>query len=181
MTAQAPKQAVYVHQLRASPQVEDELEWFFNRAESDMGVPSNFQLAPWRDGAMGQRTPEHTFHAARRHRRVRTWLKAIPDSDAGVLQCAYLHRPWPVALHGELGRLTGVVVRLACSLGRWPDDRAEQEATEMARAEWLVSTGSRLHADVAILRLRQEAEVRFVGALRAYTGARSRIQVGRWS
>jgi hypothetical protein len=153
----------------------------FNRAECDMGVPSNFHAAAWRDGAMRQRTPEHAFHAARRYRRVRTWLEAIPDSDAGVLQAAYVLRPWPAPLHDELGRLTGVVVRLACALDRWPEDRPAQELVEMARARWLLSSGVSLGSDATFLRLRQEADVRFVRAQRAYAAARSRIEIGRWS
>jgi hypothetical protein len=165
------KPSIGVDQLRPSWAVEDDLEWFFNRAESDMGAQSNFQAVLGRHRPM---TSEDMAEACHRHRRIRSRLKAIPDAEAGVLQAAYELRAWPVALYDKLGRLTGVVVRLACALDRWPDDRPSQQALEMVRAGWLLGQG--LHPSNATLsRLRQEATVRLTRAHAAF----SRVSVAR--
>lgn len=114
------------------------------------------------------------MRAAERHRVIRSHLKSIPDGDAGILQCAYAPRPWPVRLAKELGRLTGIVVRLSCDRGTWPEEHPRQLATDADSAE-------RLHAmlreggdeDRRVLRdLRRQAELRFAHALGKYTSAR---------
>jgi hypothetical protein len=45
--------------------------------------------------------------AAHRARRIRGSLRAMDSSDAGVLQCGYKLRAWPVVLWDECGRLPG--------------------------------------------------------------------------
>jgi hypothetical protein len=147
-----------------------ELDWFFNEMESSLGLHSNFMAMLGRDS---ERTFEDYVEAARRRRRIRDRLVLIPDSDAGVLQCAYEQRAWPDVLVRRFGRLTGVIVRLACALDRWPSDRALQRVVEMARAEWLVpecvaGVGKTLG------RLRTEAAARFSRASTAYEAARRR-------
>jgi hypothetical protein len=165
-----------VHTLRMTrPGVDRELEWFFNRAECDMGIRSNFLavLEGRHSGGDGP-TPEEAVTAAHSYRRIQTWLLAIPDSDAGVLQAAYEIRPWPSALYDELGRLTGVVVRLACALDPWPDDRKTQELVEMAKASWLEWECGRYrkYGFGPLARLRREGEKRFARAHHAYCAVR---------
>src|ERR1019366_6706158 len=84
-------------------------------------------------------TPEDFVEAAHAERLIRGWLRAIPSSEAGVLQAAYETRSWPRRLRDELGTLTGIVVRLACALDPWPEDRQSRELVEMVRAGWLES------------------------------------------
>ena len=171
----ASSRAPGVHMLRATPTVETELEWFFNRVECDMGIRSNFhavlsgQLAP-SEGV----TPEDAAEASYAQRRIRGWLLAIPDADAGVLKSAYEQRAWPGSLVDELGRITGVVVRLACALDRWPADPAAQRVVETARARWLASYCSkgRGRSFETLLTLRREGEVRFAKAHHAYAVVR---------
>ena len=158
-----------IHDLRPARAVEEELEWFFNTAESDMGAQSNFMAMI---GRATPRSPEDAVEACRRYRRIRAWLKAIVDSDAGVLQAAYELRDWPVVLQDKLGRLTGVVVRLACALDRWPDPRAAQQAREMIRATWLAADCSVLNPTFS--RLRGAAQVRFARAHLAYRTVRGK-------
>jgi hypothetical protein len=140
-----------------------------------MGVRSTFEAT------LGTRcpreaapSPEETVEAAHAYRTVRRWLQAIDDRDAGVLQAAYESRPWPVHLYDDLGRLTGVVVRLACVVGAWPADRRAQQAMEMARAEVLSSECFRCRgtSERPLVRLRHEAEKRFARARHAYAVAR---------
>jgi hypothetical protein len=168
----------FVHQLRPLPSVDEELDFFFNRAECEMGLSSNFEQALGPRSTAARRSPEDAAEAAHRYRRIRTWLKAIADSDAGVLQAAYELRDWPVALFDQLGRLTGIVVRMACALDSMHADRRLQQLIEMARARWLVSSGAPLRQNASLARLRREAEVRFVRALHAYNTVRGPVSWG---
>jgi len=122
------------------------------------------------------RTPEDHAVATRRHARVRAWLRAMPDRDAGILQCAYLPHPWPILLARELGRLTGIVVRLSCDRATWPEPRGEQLAVDAQNADRLVAmlqTGGA--AEKATLRgLAREARAIFARALGRYAAARGR-------
>jgi hypothetical protein len=98
----------------------------------------------------------------------------IPDRDAGVLQCAYAPRPWPVRLRKELGRLTGIVVRLSCVRKTWPGERGRQLAVDAENAEILhamLRAGG--EENVHVLRdLRREAQLELAHALGEYTLAR---------
>jgi hypothetical protein len=171
----AGSRAPAVHMLRATPIVDTELGWFFNRVECDMGIRSNFHAALSGELASSERvTPEDAAEALRAQRTIRGWLLAIPDTDAGVLQSAYEQRDWPASLVDELGRITGVVVRLACALDPWPADRAAQRLVEMGRAHWLESHCSkgRGRGFETLLQLRREGEVRFAKAHHAYAVVR---------
>jgi hypothetical protein len=168
----------FVHQLRPLPSVNEDLDFFFNRAECDMGISSNFEQALGPKSTWVRLSPEDAAEAAHRYRRIRTWLKAISDPDAGVLQAAYELRDWPVALFDQLGRLTGIVVKMACALDSLHAERRHQQLIEMARARWLVSSGAPLCQNESLERLRREAEVRFVRALHAYTVVRGPVSRG---
>jgi hypothetical protein len=161
--------------LRQRPAADVELEFFFNEAEVAMGIRSNYlrMLGPLLV-AQDHPSPEDAAEAAHAYRRIRGWLRAIPDADAGVLQAAYEVQPWPERLHGELGRLTGVVARLACALDPWPYDRRSQQLVERARAEWLsAQCGAGLTwSFVPLVKLRRAAELRFAKAHHAYQVAR---------
>jgi hypothetical protein len=168
--------------LAPSAAVDEELLWFFLAEDGDFASVSNFgrMLSPvTEDGEW--RTPEEHAAAMRRHCVIRSHLKSIPDGDAGVLQCAYAPRPWPVRLVKELGRLTGIVVRLSCDRARWPDARSHQLAVDAANADKLEAMlraggdeNRRLLRD-----LRREAELRFAHALGEYAAARRARSLSR--
>jgi hypothetical protein len=88
-----------------------------------------------------------------------------------VLQAAHVVRYWPAELHHELGRLTGVVVRLACALDARELDWEELLKVEEVRARWLI--GGR----ETLLRLRREATARYARAIRAYLVVRGEARV----
>ena len=158
-----------VGQLRPSLRIDEELDWYFNRAACDMGDQSNYLAMLGRNGpGSAIPSPEDAAEAAHRARRIRGWLAAMDPSDAGVLQCAYLLRAWPIALWDALGRLTGVVVRLACALDRLPEDRDELEFFETVRARWLAEECPCMSGDSTLTRLRREAQTRFARAHHAY-------------
>jgi hypothetical protein len=166
MTARPHDRAIALHTLRASPTVEAELEWFFTMAESSMGCRSNFaeaaaRVRPTEDPP----SAEDDAEAARHRARVRALLHAIPSKHAGVLQTAYEPRPWPLGLRDELGRLTGIVVRLACSEMGIPGDG---QRVEMLLASELERRRTAEPADDRTAKLRHRAERLFGAALRAY-------------
>jgi hypothetical protein len=162
-----------VRRLHAPPVADRELEWFFNAAEGDMGNRSNFCRAMGRNQLDADRgTPEDFAEAAHSYRSIRGWLKSIPDRDAGILQCAYEPRRWPRRLREDLGKLTGLVVRLTCACDPWPDDLKARELIEMTRAGWLESQPGEDRSDVSIVKLRREAEVLFAHAIHGYDRAR---------
>lgn len=149
-----------------------ELEWFFNRSESDMGLQSNFLAAFGRHGpGLRVPSPEDAVDAAHKHRRIRGWLGAIEETHAEVLRSAYEQRDWPPALWDEFGRMTGIVVRLACARDVVPTDRRAREVLEMDRAVWLASECHRAAIDPSFARLRTEAQGRLARANFAYTRA----------
>jgi hypothetical protein len=162
-----------IGKLRGSTAIDDELDWFFNRAECDMGNQSNYlaMLGPYGPGSAIP-SPEDAAEASHRARRIRRWLTSITSPDAGVLQCAYELRNWPVVLWDRLGRLTGIVVRLACALDGLPEDRDLQRVIETARAEWLAAQAPHTAVDATWNRLRREAEARFARAHHAYCAVR---------
>jgi hypothetical protein len=159
-----------IGQLRPKVSLDDELEWFFNRAECDMGDQSNYLAMLGRHGpGSAIPSPEDAAEAAHRARRIRGWLTAMESADAGVLQCAYELRAWPVVLWDELGRLTGVVVRLACALDALPQDRQAQRIIESVRAAWLAEQCAGATVDSTLSRLRREGQARFARAHHAYS------------
>jgi hypothetical protein len=53
------KRAPCIHELRPTRAIDQELEWFFNRAESDMGLRSNFLAS------IGVHTSGYALHEPR--------------------------------------------------------------------------------------------------------------------
>ena len=161
--------------LVPSARVDEELLWFFNAEDGAFASSSNFgRLLSFVADDGEWRTPEVHARAMQKHRVIRSHLKSIPDHDAGVLQCAYAPRPWPIPLAKELRRLTGIVVRLSCIREIWPVERPEQLATDAENAQMLYAMlragGDENHR---VLRdLRREAQAEFAHALGAYTLAR---------
>jgi len=172
---QASAPAPALGRLRPSPAIDEELRWFFHIEDGDPSSSHYGRMLPsvTEDGEW--RTLEEHAAAERRHRIILAHVKSLSDSDAGVLQCAYAPRPWPVSLAKELGRLTGVVVRLSCDATTWPEERGRQLAVDAENAEGLHAL-LRKGGDVnlRILRdLRREAEARFARALGQYVAARA--------
>jgi hypothetical protein len=160
--------------LTGEPLCARELEWFFNQADCDVGMRSNFLRVLGVEGEGDEPSMEAKAEAAHAQRRIRRWLRSIPDRDAGVLQCAYTNRPWPAKLQGELGRLTGVVARLACAAEAVGIDAVSLEKLEDVRAAWLAE---QCGADVRwrwspFEKLRLAADRRLTKARLAYAAAR---------
>jgi hypothetical protein len=113
--------------------VDEELRWFFSVHDGLRGSPFFEELAARRHPEV----PESDDHEARVYRQIRERLLGLSDHDAGVLKAAYTPRPWPPRLRDELGRLTGIVVRLASAETEWPSETSEQELREVKVAKRL--------------------------------------------
>jgi hypothetical protein len=102
------------------------------------------------------------------------WLRAMPDSDAGVLQAAYEPRPWPRRVRQEFKWLTGIAVRLTTDPATWPEKRELQLAEDAENAKILDEVcADRGPKQVALLQdLRRLAEARLAGAVRRYVEVR---------
>jgi hypothetical protein len=162
-----------IRQLRPNVGIDAELDWYFNQSACDMGAQSNYLAMLGLEGpGSAIPSPEDAVEAAHRARIIRDRLRAMRSGDAGVLQCAYELRAWPVVLWDALGRLTGVVARLATALDPQPEDHDALQAIEMARAEWLARECERAGAHRELTSLRRVAEVRFATAHRAYAALR---------
>jgi hypothetical protein len=160
---------------RPSETVDTELAWFFNAAEGELGDESNFgRLFSSVSNSGEWRTPEAHVEAARAYYRIRAWLRAMPDSDAGVLQAAYEPRPWPRRVRQELKLLTGIAVRLTTDPATWPERRELQLADDAENAKILDRVcADRGPKDIALLQdLRRLAEARLAGAIRRYVEVR---------
>ncbi len=167
---------VYLHHMRPSRAVDQELEWFFNSVESDMGLRSTFLASIGRHTAGSHApSPDEAVDATHAQRVIRRCLEAIEETDEAVLRCAYTQRDWPVVLWDQFGRLTGIVVRLACAHETVPEGERAQEIFEMNHAAWLASEIHRRVIDPMFLRLRTHAQGRFARATAAYARARGNV------
>ena len=144
---------------------DEELEWFFTMAESSMGVRSNFEASLRIQRHRRDRSESH-IEAASAHRIILERLRSMGHPHPGVLQAAYTARRWPVPLLVALGRLTGIVVRLAAAeLGLFDDSsaRAEDYAAHALLASLHYKEG-----EGEVLRLRDAAQTLFDDAYEAY-------------
>jgi hypothetical protein len=155
-----------------------ELEWFFTMAESDMGNRSNFMamLSHISPNLRDDDTVETRAEAAHASRVIRNRLRVIGDPGAGILEAAYAAKAWPVPLLEALGRITGVVVRLACATTDLPDDDAELNVLELRTSNRLAEALGGPGRD-QLAELCARASVLLRTAWRAYVQVRGGIQV----
>jgi hypothetical protein len=113
--------------------VDEELRWFFSVHDGTRWSPFFEELEARRHPEL----PENDVHEARVYRQILERLLGLSDHDVGVLKAAYAARPWPPRLREELGRLTGVVVRLASAADEWSSEKSEQDVLEVCVARRL--------------------------------------------
>ncbi|MGO8998006.1 MAG: hypothetical protein ACLQVI_32190 [Polyangiaceae bacterium] len=116
-----------------------ELEWFFTMAECDIAPRPPFAASLVRvpPNESEDDTIADRVEAAHAQRTLLRWIQEVGNHDAGVLKVAYMARPWPLLLREELGRLTGVVVRLGAAEIGLPDDDQELDTLEQRTADRL--------------------------------------------
>jgi hypothetical protein len=138
---------VLVGDLRAPSAAEAELDWFFTRAESAMGIQSNWGplmqaaltgvAAGWDpvDGGIDAR-----LEAAHAARVIRERMQRMAREDVEVLCAAYEARRWPVRVAAVLGRLAGVAVRTEEAQSGFAEASAMRRTSARTVAEWLEET-----------------------------------------
>jgi hypothetical protein len=114
------------------PELEALLGWFFSVDDGRCIKPYFDKLSERQLRAL--RGPDACEEQV--HRAIRRRLYSVSNHHAGVLQAAFGPRVWPKGLRRELGRLTGIVVRLACG-GHWPEETWDQYLLEMRVATHL--------------------------------------------
>ncbi len=155
-----------------------ELEWFFTMAECDIAPRSTFdaslvRVIPNESGDASEHIMEQRVEASHAQRTLLRWIQEVGNHDAGVLKVAYMARPWPLELREELGRLTGVVVRLGAAEVGLPDDDRELDTLEQRTATRLndaLACGAPLANHVE--RLRHKARPLLQRAFLAYVRER---------
>jgi hypothetical protein len=170
---------VYAFQLRPDRVAEKELDWFFNCAESAMGLRSNFW--PLRmmalTGVVGTVADpadidmEDRVEAAHAERIIRERLRRMPERAAGILYAAYEPKRWPSTLYDKLGWLTGIVVRLAMGQASVASDVENRAQYEHTTAGWLNQLVER-EGELSIQPLRNQAQSIYAMALRTYMRVR---------
>ncbi len=159
-----------------------ELRWYFSQAESSYGLSSNYEsfVDIALSGRVGRQlksadvSVDDRMDAAIAAGTIRRRLLAIPRREAGILQCAFGPRDWPLEIEKGLGPLLGVVVRLAVA-----GKRNRLPEGNITRLESVVATSlqNTFRDDPSRLkRLRGQAASLLVGALRAYADVRGRGQ-----
>jgi hypothetical protein len=155
-----------------SREAREELRWFFNEAESEVGVPSSFA------GLLGGASPasleatERRAEALHAARKIGERLQAVSVTDVRMLEALYTERPWPRALVRALGVLASPVAALV--VVRTEHLRALVAARTQAKtlAAWLEEL---LAADRdALAPWRPEAELACAMAVAAYERARGK-------
>ncbi|MGH7293718.1 MAG: hypothetical protein ACRELB_02240, partial [Polyangiaceae bacterium] len=148
--------------------VDDELRWFFSKHDGVWASPYHAEMEAQREPWLPDTDDGEAIAV---YWQIRKRLGRIGDPDAGVLSAAYAPRPWPRALRAELGRVTGIVVRLASAdSGEWPEERNAQDVLDVRvarRLEVALCNGGREVLDA----YRTPALVRLSRALSAYRTA----------
>jgi hypothetical protein len=134
-----------IDRLRASPEVEEMLDWFFTRAARDIGMGSNFDmLAQMAKMGISSGDPDanesrldRVRHAVHEYRKVRAVLSLLHAEDYQVLDARYEDRQWPVELVQAFGRSTGVAVRTPVARRLYLRDSEKKRARWESVSVWL--------------------------------------------
>ena len=168
-----------VGDLRAPSAAEDELDWFFTRAESAMGIQSNWcpLMAMALTGVRGTvQDPadvdvDARLEAVHAARVIRDRMQRMPREQAEVLCAAYEARRWPTRVAVVLGRVAGVAVRTDEARSGFAEATAMRRTAADTVAGWLEELlacgGLREIAPV-----KWAAQCRWVAAVRAYREVR---------
>lgn len=126
--------------LRPDPVTLTELEWFFTRAESDLGLRSNFLTGDTHGGDGGDVLVEaRRLAAVARERVCHAAFRRLRPGTQRTLADAFRPRQWPPQVQEAFGWLAGVVYRLPAAVEAYearkvPSDTLEQVASQRAGA-----------------------------------------------
>lgn len=173
-----------VERLRASPEIEDMLDWYFTRAGHDLAMGSNFemlaQMARMGLGGGGdadafETRQDRISESVHRYRQVRALLGCLTTENLDVLSARYELRQWPVELVQAFGRSTGVAVRTGVARRLYLRDSLKKRARWESVSVWLCGVVRRCERDtLAQVRLETEAyEARAIASFESIVSAAS--------
>lgn len=183
-----PRPPPSIDRLRASPEVEEMLDWFFTKSSHAMGMGSNYEMlanlaksgGPSR--AAGGKKPvvvddrqDRRSEAVHRHSHVRALLACLTAESLDVLTARYEARQWPIELVQAFGRSTGVAVRTAVARRLYLRDSVKRRARWESVSVWLCGVARRCEREtLAQVRLETEGhEGRAYAAFEAVVAAAS--------
>jgi len=156
-----------VDRLRASPEIEDMLDWYFTRAGHDLAMGSNFamlaEMARTGIGGAGDADAFEKRHdriaaSVHRYRQVRALLACLTAENLDVLSARYELRQWPIELVQAFGRSTGVAVRTSVARRLYLRDSMKKRARWESVSVWLCGVVRRCEREtLAQVRLETEA------------------------
>jgi hypothetical protein len=169
----------YVYEFRASPSAEDDLDWFYTRAASELGQRSNFFVMFTGGNAQpgSEVMSDVRIAAMSRQRRVWRRLTRVPYPLQQVLQARFEAREWPKEARQVFGPGVGVAVRTEAAKERFRRDAGKRRARAETVAIWLEGvcarskSGGRAERALAlevIVLVRAEAEALYRSALHAF-------------
>jgi len=151
---------------------DDELRWFFNDAEIEMGQPSVLAAAFSGRGSGSLEVSED--HAEARHSagKIKDRLQNIGVREWRVLEALYTDRIWPGTLVRRLGPVVGVVEGLVGVRAQYLHEHKAQLTTAPSTTAWLEELVVRCSRD--LVAWRKDAFLACERALEAYELARGR-------
>jgi hypothetical protein len=161
------------------PMLEEDLQWFFNQSESDMGMRSTYPAMIRRLRLCGASTSRESyemsevmFDAARRARRIKRVLDQLDTRTLITLRCAFHTEPVPELM--AFGLLAGVALHSTVS-----GEEHVRSGTKRPIAEWLARLPLRRKDDPdaqrALVRIHKDAEKRLAAAMSAFLEMRRKV------
>ena len=172
-----------VAELRAGAAANEELAWFFERALSEIEVPSNYpsmvrrllcgrrRLA--RDTRQADDGGERRAEAMHAARIIYDRLDELRSYDRWVICTLYTPAVWPAELEEEWGWLTPLVCALPATEKRFERARRRAKTTANRAVDWLADA-VRLFGPEPFRDLAEQAQATAAGAMLAYESKRRR-------
>jgi hypothetical protein len=168
-------------EIRALSAAEDELDWLFTRAESDLGRWSSYIPLIVEHLSSGARVGPideedamiARIDAAKASRTIRAWIRQMPRTHVETLAAAYEERAFPERTRKAFGRLASIAVRLASARDAFDGARAHRATKARTVSEWIEETLAR-DGLRGVASIKWEAQGRWVEALNAYRAVRDR-------
>jgi hypothetical protein len=184
-----PRPPPSIDRLRASPETEEMLDWYFTRAGHDLAMGSNFgmlaEMARTGIGGAGDSDAFEKRHdriaaSVHRYRQVRALLACLTAENLDVLSARYELRQWPIELVQAFGRSTGVAVRTSVARRLYLRDSLKKRARWESVSVWLCGVVRRCEREtLTLVRLETEAyEARAIASFEDIVTAADHAKAG---
>lgn len=177
--------------LRPDPRVEQDLRWYFQFSEGEMGLRSNWEMYAREGMFLTRRRSTYSFdvntvhvdtRAADRELAIRRALTEITPEQRGTLFAAYADlkevvKSWPACSENEVAELTLAFRDLAGLAPAAAFELHRKSRTTRPIVDWVLRAARRAKKrDATAQQIQAEvmriASARLLAAVRAYTGAK---------